>query len=96
MKLKVEMLGRERAKMEAVMKAIRSSMELPFENREQLPMEMDIDFSGTDLHSVSQGRYHIFDWLSSYTLSFCMERFNPLLSTVFLLESVGYPNCFNL
>lgn len=55
MKLKVEMLERERAKMEAVMKAIRSSMELPPENREQLPMEMDIDFSETDMLSVSQG-----------------------------------------
>uniref|UniRef100_A0A915PNM6 t-SNARE coiled-coil homology domain-containing protein n=1 Tax=Setaria digitata TaxID=48799 RepID=A0A915PNM6_9BILA len=51
---KVEMLERERAKMEAVMKAIRSSMELPSENREQLPMEMDIDFSGTDVLSASQ------------------------------------------
>ncbi|MCP9261102.1 hypothetical protein DINM_004190 [Dirofilaria immitis] len=52
---KVEMLERERAKMEAVMKAIRSSMELPAENREQLPMEMDIDFSETDMLSTSQG-----------------------------------------
>uniref|UniRef100_A0A0R3RWE4 t-SNARE coiled-coil homology domain-containing protein n=1 Tax=Elaeophora elaphi TaxID=1147741 RepID=A0A0R3RWE4_9BILA len=51
---KVEMLERERAKMEAVIKAIRSSMELPPENREQLPMEMDIDFSETDMLSVSQ------------------------------------------
>ncbi|VDO25665.1 unnamed protein product [Onchocerca flexuosa] len=51
---KVEMLERERAKMEAVMKAIRSSMELPSENREQLPMEMDIDFSETDMLSTSQ------------------------------------------
>ncbi|KAM3721618.1 PAX3- and PAX7-binding protein [Dirofilaria immitis] len=51
---KVEMLERERAKMEAVMKAIRSSMELPAENREQLPMEMDIDFSETDMLSTSQ------------------------------------------
>ncbi|KAL3998109.1 SNARE domain family protein [Acanthocheilonema viteae] len=50
---KVEMLERERAKMEAMMKAIRSSMELPPENREQLPMEMDIDFSETDVLSVS-------------------------------------------
>lgn len=57
MKLKVEMLERERAKMEAVMKAIRSSMELPPENREQLPMEMDIDFSETDMLSMSQGWY---------------------------------------
>uniref|UniRef100_A0AAF5Q259 GCF C-terminal domain-containing protein n=1 Tax=Wuchereria bancrofti TaxID=6293 RepID=A0AAF5Q259_WUCBA len=51
---KVEMLERERAKMEAVMKAIRSSMELPPENREQLPMEMDIDFSESDMLSLSQ------------------------------------------
>lgn len=56
MELKVEMLERERAKMEAVMKAIRSSMELPPENREQLPMEMDIDFPETDMLSVSQGK----------------------------------------
>ncbi|KAK6105407.1 GC-rich sequence DNA-binding factor-like family protein [Brugia pahangi] len=51
---KVEMLERERAKMEAVMRAIRSSMELPPENREQLPMEMDIDFSESDMLSLSQ------------------------------------------
>uniref|UniRef100_A0A1I7VH53 GCFC domain-containing protein n=1 Tax=Loa loa TaxID=7209 RepID=A0A1I7VH53_LOALO len=51
---KVEMLERERARMEAVMKAIRSSMEFPSENREQLPMEMDIDFAETDMLSVSQ------------------------------------------
>lgn len=50
-------MERERAKMEAVMKAIRSSMELPPENREQLPMEMDIDFSETDMLSMSQGWY---------------------------------------
>ncbi|VDK71787.1 unnamed protein product [Litomosoides sigmodontis] len=51
---KVEMLERERAKMEAVMKAIRSSIELPLENREQLPMEMDVDFPETDMLSMSQ------------------------------------------
>lgn len=48
------MLERERARMEAVMRAIRSTMEMPSENREQLPMEMDIDFSGTD-SLASQG-----------------------------------------
>ncbi|VDN01620.1 unnamed protein product [Thelazia callipaeda] len=49
---KVEMLERERAKMEAVMKAIKSGMELTSESREQLPMEMDIDFSNSETLSV--------------------------------------------